>query len=270
MSTINRRLGSGGKMYVPRLRYSLTMSFWVVPRSSVDATPCSSALATYIPSSQAAVALIVIEVFICPGGIWSSRVRMLAEMGDRDADLADLAGGQRMVGVVAGLGRQVEGDRQPGLPFGQVRAVQLVRRRVPRSAPSRSASSTVGPSLQCAPILVGRPKVPGCPMVPGPPQGAGTSAVHDAIRELGRMVLRRSTHWPRWAVRRGPVGRPTAHGRQPEPSPPGHRCTPRRALDLTDRPKRSTAEVESPHGRLAAVAERVDDVGARAAANRSR
>ena len=46
MSTISRRLGSGGKMYVPRDRYSFTMSFCVVPRSSVDATPCSSALAT--------------------------------------------------------------------------------------------------------------------------------------------------------------------------------------------------------------------------------
>ena len=33
MSTIRRRDGSGGKMYVPRDRYSLTMSFCVVPRS---------------------------------------------------------------------------------------------------------------------------------------------------------------------------------------------------------------------------------------------
>ena len=46
MSTIRRRDGSGGKMYVPRDRYSLTMSFWVVPRSSVAGVPCSSALAT--------------------------------------------------------------------------------------------------------------------------------------------------------------------------------------------------------------------------------
>ena len=46
MSTISRRDGSGGKMYVPRDRYSLTMSFCVVPRSSVDGVPCSSALAT--------------------------------------------------------------------------------------------------------------------------------------------------------------------------------------------------------------------------------
>ncbi len=76
MSTISRRDGAGGKMYVPRDRYSLTMSFCVVPRSSVDGVPCSSALATYRASSHAAVALIVIDVFICPGGMPSSSVRM--------------------------------------------------------------------------------------------------------------------------------------------------------------------------------------------------
>ena len=52
------------------------MSFCVVPRSSVEATPCSSALATYSPSSHAAVALIVIDVFMAPGGMPSSNVRM--------------------------------------------------------------------------------------------------------------------------------------------------------------------------------------------------
>jgi hypothetical protein len=61
---------------VPRDRYSLTMSFWVVPRNSALPTPCSSAFATYKASSHDAVALIVIEVFICPGGMPSSRVRM--------------------------------------------------------------------------------------------------------------------------------------------------------------------------------------------------
>ena len=42
---------------------------------------------------------------------------------------------ERVVGVVAGLGGQVEGDRQAGLPLGQVGAVELVRglgRRVAR------------------------------------------------------------------------------------------------------------------------------------------
>ena len=77
MSTIRRRDGSGGKMYVPRDRYSLTMSFCVVPRSASLGVPCSSALATYSASSHAAVALIVIDVFICPGGMPSSRVRRL-------------------------------------------------------------------------------------------------------------------------------------------------------------------------------------------------
>ena len=40
------------------------MSFWIVPVSLVRGVPCSSATAIYIASSQAAVALIVIDVFI--------------------------------------------------------------------------------------------------------------------------------------------------------------------------------------------------------------
>ena len=50
----------------------------------------------------------------------------VALVGDRDADLADLAAGEDVVGVVAGLGRQVEGDREAGLALGQVAAVELV------------------------------------------------------------------------------------------------------------------------------------------------
>ena len=52
----------------------------------------------------------------------------LAQMRHRDADLAHLAPGEHVVGVVAGLGGEVERDRQPRLPLGQVGAVQLVRR----------------------------------------------------------------------------------------------------------------------------------------------
>jgi hypothetical protein len=48
-------------------------------------------------------------------------------MGDRYADLADLASGQLVVGVIAGLGGQIEGDRQAGLALFEVAAVQLVR-----------------------------------------------------------------------------------------------------------------------------------------------
>ena len=64
MSAIRRMLGPGGNAYVPRLRYSLRMSFWVVPWSADSLTPCSSAATMYSASSQAAVALIVIDVFI--------------------------------------------------------------------------------------------------------------------------------------------------------------------------------------------------------------
>ena len=52
----------------------------------------------------------------------------VAEVGDRHADLADLAGRLGRVGVVAGLGGQVEGDRQAGLALGQVGPVELVGR----------------------------------------------------------------------------------------------------------------------------------------------
>ena len=51
----------------------------------------------------------------------------VALVGDRDADLADLAAGEDVVGVIAGLGRQVEGDREAGLALGEVAAVELVR-----------------------------------------------------------------------------------------------------------------------------------------------
>ncbi len=51
----------------------------------------------------------------------------VADMGDRHADLADLAPRERVVGVISGLCRQIEGDRQPGLPLGKVLSVKLVR-----------------------------------------------------------------------------------------------------------------------------------------------
>ena len=51
------------------------------------------------------------------------------DVADRHADPADLAPGQLVVGVVAGLGGQVEGHREPGLALGQVAPVQRVGRR---------------------------------------------------------------------------------------------------------------------------------------------
>ncbi len=50
----------------------------------------------------------------------------VALVGDRDADLADLAARQHVVGVIARLGGEIEGDRQPRLALLEVAAVQLV------------------------------------------------------------------------------------------------------------------------------------------------
>ncbi len=50
----------------------------------------------------------------------------VAQMRDRHADLADLAARQLVVGVVAGLRRQIEGDGEAGLALGKVLAIELV------------------------------------------------------------------------------------------------------------------------------------------------
>jgi hypothetical protein len=75
-SLVNLIDASGGKMYVPRDRYSFRMSFCVVPVRDERSAPCSSATATYRASSQTEVALMVIEVFIWASGIPSNTPRI--------------------------------------------------------------------------------------------------------------------------------------------------------------------------------------------------
>ncbi|CAB4786461.1 unannotated protein [freshwater metagenome] len=50
----------------------------------------------------------------------------VAEMGNRNADLAHFASGRRGVRVVARLRGQVEGNREAGLALGKIGAIQLV------------------------------------------------------------------------------------------------------------------------------------------------
>ncbi len=50
----------------------------------------------------------------------------VAEMADGHADLAHLALGQGMIGVVAGLGRQIEGDGEPRLAAGEIGAIERI------------------------------------------------------------------------------------------------------------------------------------------------
>ncbi len=74
----------------------------------------------------------------------------VAAVGDRHADLADLAASQLVIGVVPGLGRQVERDRQPRLALLEVAPVQLVRRLrrgVPRVGAHHPGAVALGQAM---------------------------------------------------------------------------------------------------------------------------
>ena len=105
---------------------------------------CSSAATWYSASSHIAVALIVIEVFIVASGMPSKSAPHVADVADRHADLADLAAGQDVVRVVAGLGGQVEGDGEAGLALVEVAAVERVDSPRRWSARHTCASPTDG------------------------------------------------------------------------------------------------------------------------------
>ena len=75
-SVMRRIDGCGGKMYVPRAAYSLSMSFCTVPVIFSGGHPCLSATSWYRSSSIAAVALMVIEVDTRSRGMSWSRISM--------------------------------------------------------------------------------------------------------------------------------------------------------------------------------------------------
>ena len=50
----------------------------------------------------------------------------IAEMRDRNADFADFAARQLVIGVVAGLRREIEGDREAGLTLAEILLVKLI------------------------------------------------------------------------------------------------------------------------------------------------
>jgi len=85
------------------------------PDSARRAMPRSSATATYRHSRVAAVALMVIDVDTRSSG--NRRAARACRRGSRRRPRAsDLAARERMVRVAPHLRRQVEGDRQAGLP----------------------------------------------------------------------------------------------------------------------------------------------------------
>ena len=124
--------------------YSLRMSFWIVPVSA--AAGDALLLADELVEQQQQRG----------GGVDGHRRRDLVERDaveehahvvdrvDRDADLADLAVRDRIVGVVTHLGRQVEGDRQPGRAVRDQLVVAPVRLARGAEARRTAGSSTAG------------------------------------------------------------------------------------------------------------------------------
>ena len=80
----------------------------------------------------------------------------VAEMADRHADLADLAARQHMVAVVAGLGRQIERDRQAGLALGEVLAIERVGIARPSNGPRRCGKSKACRASACRAVRAAR------------------------------------------------------------------------------------------------------------------
>ena len=121
----------------------------------------------------------------------------VALVGDRHADLADLAAGELVVGVVAGLRRQVEGDREARLALGEVRAVQLVGRlrgrmaRVGAHHPGAVALRKAVLAHRCTDCMVRRPCADPSSTVPGSPRGFARSTCATPSRGAATASRRR-------------------------------------------------------------------------------
>ncbi len=111
----------------------------------------------------------------------------VAQVRDRNPDLAHLAPRQRVVGVVAGLGGEVEGHRQTGLALGQVGAEQGV-------GGARGGVSRVGahhPGLVTAAALVHR----GASTVSRCPAGAASPSILPVSNQAGQAGRASRSRW---------------------------------------------------------------------------
>ncbi len=109
---------------------------------------------------------------------------------DRDAGLADIAGDARVVAVVAAVGRQIEGDRQPHLPGLEVVAVEAVRLfggREPGILPDRPRP--VGVHRRARPAQIGRE--PGQCVAPRKAGGLDRLEIGLGVERLDREALGR-------------------------------------------------------------------------------
>ena len=122
-----------------------------------------------------AVALIVIDVETRSSGMPVEQLRHVLDRVDRDADAADFARGQRMVGVVAHLRRQVERDAQAADALREQVAVAL------RSTPRRCRSPAYCRIVQSRPRYI----VGWMPRVNGKSPGSPRASPGDQVSASG-------------------------------------------------------------------------------------
>ena len=104
------------------------MSAWIVPESRFEVVrPAAARRAMYMARRIHADGLIVIDTEICSRSMPSKSMLDVGEGVDGDALAADLAFGERVVGVVAHQRRHVEVGRQSGLALGDQVLEALVR-----------------------------------------------------------------------------------------------------------------------------------------------
>ena len=95
--------------------YSFRMSFCTVPRSWAGGTPCRCADGDVQRQQDGRRGVDGHRVVTLSSGMPSNSGSMSSSDRDRHAHLADFAQRHRVVGVVADLRGQIEGDRQAGL-----------------------------------------------------------------------------------------------------------------------------------------------------------
>src|SRR5260370_36480780 len=77
ITSVTRRIdGRGGKMYSFCAMYSFRISFWSVPETLDQSTPCFSATAKYMAHRIGAGELMVIETVTSPSGTRRDRISM--------------------------------------------------------------------------------------------------------------------------------------------------------------------------------------------------
>ena len=137
--------------------YSLRMSFCSVPPIAARGTPVASALATNIANTIAAGPLIVIDVVTVAEIDAPVQVLDVGEGVDGDTALPDLAERERVVGVAAHQGRQIERGRE-AVAAGREQIVEAAigvdRGSEPREHPHRPQLRPVHRGVRAARVRV--------------------------------------------------------------------------------------------------------------------